>query len=437
MTAGPPVSAVRGEQQGLCIRKDEALGNVLVATRRFSRGEMVLCEKPLVVVSSPWGLKEALNESDEYTRDAVMGMCFNPVIGKAKKELKRDANSVFTLGAILSSNGQAYNPPRASGAVGAADDDKGDSDGPELVALYHMGSKAQHSCFPNCAYRNVAGRLVFTALVDIEAETVIAFSYCLDWRELQLPTFLRRALVTERRCFDCLCERCVASEDCCRRLRCGACGSSGSLNVDEPQRETSTWSCSSCSARFAAAAGSAGDGDGGGGAAAAAAAFFADAERELSAAAAALRLVVADKGDAPAGDGAAAMAELRTLREACAAQLGIGHWSTAKCNYLWALRSTDAGNTKEAEEAYDAFRAFLRASGLDLRVPTVYHVLTNHLLEAGAFSDDRAIQLCKEVLPLYQAIHGPGDVVDGMRERLGGAEEAERLCSESGIAARW
>eukprot|EP00927_Polykrikos_kofoidii_P066632 TRINITY_DN62194_c0_g1_i1.p1 TRINITY_DN62194_c0_g1~~TRINITY_DN62194_c0_g1_i1.p1 ORF type:complete len:531 (+),score=84.33 TRINITY_DN62194_c0_g1_i1:52-1644(+) len=420
-------TAKRGVCAGLDVRNDEVLGNVLFVTRRFQRGERVLCEDPLVVVESPWGLKDELSVADLYIRDAVMEMCFCPVMGPKKKELRRDATSVLTLGAIMSSNGHAYRhcEPEDEHTTG-----EGDSKEVEQIALYHIGSKAQHSCAPNCAFRCVAGQLVYTALADIEVGDQVTFSYCLDWRDLQLPTFLRRELVKSRRGFDCLCRRCSDPCDRSRALPCSACGCSRTFLPEEPTKQRSAWwFCQACGIRLRH------EDD-------ALSCRILDDEIKLG------REVVesADKmlRDARACDEISA-ALLWQLLRTCADRLGPLHWTVAACRWrILSLVDADTGargvndeRCVEARDHYRIFREFLAHIGLEDQVPTAYHVLTLHLCTLGVFSDADASDLCADVFPLYQSVHGSCEAVDRLILRLGGREKAAALCDASGIAAHW
>lgn len=378
------------------VRHDPELGNVLVATRPFRRGDRVLCERPLMVVTSPWDFKEMLKTVDQYTYDTVMEMCFPPTMGPKKKELKRDASSALTLGAILSSNGHAYS---------------GSAENPQChTALYHLGSKAQHSCAPNCAYRNVSGLLLYTALVDIDADSIVTFSYCLDWRELQLPTFARRMLISEKRGFDCVCARC-SGPDLCRRVVCAACGLPRLLPDSPTVRSPESWSCQACGVRVS--------GKGAG------------LEEELKLSDTVLQFPPHRAKD---------VAWLKQLQATCREQLGPIHWTFAKCTYSLAIACADSGHDEERRdtlEHYGQYVEILREAGLERHIPSVLHVLSIYLCDSGAIPEDRVADLYKAVLPLYQAIHGPISIVERMVERLGGSGVAATFCRDCGFQPCW
>ena len=85
--------------------------------------------------------------------------------------------------------------------------------GNEGAALFALGHRCNHSCAPNAAYVPAgAHRLRLRALVPIRAGEHIFTSY-LRSHELLAPCHVRRALLSARKCFRCVCARCAAADD--------------------------------------------------------------------------------------------------------------------------------------------------------------------------------------------------------------------------------
>ena len=74
-----------------------------------------------------------------------------------------------------------------------------------------IGSRINHSCFPNLVF--VAGRESgrFQALRPIKAGEELLHFFL--GKELLLPSELRRRHLWRSKCFKCLCKRCEAQED--------------------------------------------------------------------------------------------------------------------------------------------------------------------------------------------------------------------------------
>ncbi|CAK0901569.1 unnamed protein product [Prorocentrum cordatum] len=200
-----------------------------------------------------------------------------------------------------------------------------------------------------------------------------------------MPTCMRRELIRERRGFDCACERCELGEDALRRRRCHLCGEVA-LGPAEPRLERAASLCRSCGARGGAEGG----------------------EDEVLLARQAAKLRVSSGADAAV-----------QLHARCMEQLGETHWATARCCCMLLLALAEQSAEAEADAArarslYD-FQKFLRACELTEAVPNLHHILTIHLWQSGLLD----VQVCRDILPLYQAIHGRNPTAVGIADALG------------------
>jgi hypothetical protein len=117
-------------------------------------------------------------------------------------------------------------------------------------AMFTLGHRANHSCFPNITYHNVSGEagrntLIFRALRSIELGEPLYVSYLVG-EELMAPRSVRQRLLAERKSFDCRCSRCIAEHAGCepgRALHCNCGGYTQRISSGQ-------WRCTVCS-RFA------------------------------------------------------------------------------------------------------------------------------------------------------------------------------------------
>jgi hypothetical protein len=90
----------------------------------------------------------------------------------------------------------------------------------EQAALYHVFSKMQHSCEPNCQ-RHVhprTNRIEVIALRDIEPGELLTIDYT-GWLSSGVQSVLdRRALLLDGRGFECICSRCERESKVAKEL---------------------------------------------------------------------------------------------------------------------------------------------------------------------------------------------------------------------------
>lgn len=227
---------------GLKITNIEGIGRTLQATKSFTVGDIVLEEKPLLVYPSD-DLKQMLilfaqlaDEDKETLLDFQSYTdCEQARFGEFKRELdhlnqllatesyQRALKSVnlnesiaFRLLSISHINSHSFTgvqlPLKESFSPIA--------DSPEYSAFFTYGSKAAHSCAPNCNYssKNRQGSLVYYAIRPIKAGDIISFSYLNLFGN---PTHRRRKALVATKDFFCACAKC-SGPDFMNGYPCGA-----------------------------------------------------------------------------------------------------------------------------------------------------------------------------------------------------------------------
>jgi len=225
---------------------------VLVATKDFSPGEVILVEKPLLMPtmaapgkSGQWPgllregerlppeLHEALmvvlafaQASLETQEEVRKGFYAPRENGGADEETEQRASIAVrglnigdvtvskedAVTTILALRYNSFSYP-ALGADGKVED---------TCALFSLGSKCEHSCLPRAVYKADA------AVAPIAAGERISISYV----DCTMPTALRHRHCWERFSFVCRCHRCAgdpaggtpAPPDAARTLKCWVCG---------------------------------------------------------------------------------------------------------------------------------------------------------------------------------------------------------------------
>jgi hypothetical protein len=187
------------------IQSSGSIGRILVATRDFAEGDVVLEEAPLLVskdTSSRASLAAYL-AADEDTKADVMDMFHTAAPGSSVSTVLEDIfakNALSYFGKVIA--GEAH------GAVAKSS------------ALFLVGSKVEHSCSPNLAYNSLSGNLVYKAVTAIPSGTRLTFSYIDSSPEV--CTIKRRRDLFETKKFICECARCVGP-DLARELKCDKC----------------------------------------------------------------------------------------------------------------------------------------------------------------------------------------------------------------------
>lgn len=189
-------------------------GRVLVASKAFEIGEHVLVETPLI--SWPSGenyttkFLDALCDADEPTRAAVVEM-FHPALttdDDSVRELRTEAATWLAAGERPSYMTLDY----VHSALLVKKLNAHSFQAATRIALFEVGSKASHSCYPNCAYssRDVPGHLVVKAIRPISPGDQITISYIGD--VFLKSTADRREELLETKLFNCMCSRCIAPD---------------------------------------------------------------------------------------------------------------------------------------------------------------------------------------------------------------------------------
>jgi hypothetical protein len=295
---------------GLCdlvsVRSDARFGMTAFAARSINRGEVVLCEAPMLVMQSTPIDDDKMDPTAMMRRsvlrafitvaasvnvpakffEAVWSMVLSPDVDAAK---------------VLAIEASLYSPPCATQskveqqAVTAllqstADifdtcfpptecknyhywkqcrnfGDKGIARVLKLIHacrvniheacgsgyVFHKASKLAHSCNANTFWMMdttdvAAPRVVHIALRPIAQDEVLSFSYIGSGLNLLLPMLHRREMLSDLS-FRCVCARCVAAEeiDSSRLLRCPQCATAErhvfTLGLNVKQGQ---WVCSQC-----------------------------------------------------------------------------------------------------------------------------------------------------------------------------------------------
>ncbi len=213
------------------------LGRVLVSTRSFQPGEIVLEEDPLVVFRVGWPdlltkYATQLSEDDkvklldmqhlssaseakyeEFIRSIKQSFdkaITQPVMQELLRMHQVDEQFAFRLCTLVNINGHMYQGP--DGPISADDQ--------QLSALFYLGSKATHSCDSNTAYSsksNRLGKLTYFAIKEIKEGDLITFSYINS--PLQITTRERRLQLKRTKDFLCQCSSCL-SPDVLTAIKC-------------------------------------------------------------------------------------------------------------------------------------------------------------------------------------------------------------------------
>ena len=121
--------------------------------------------------------------------------------------------------------------------------------GVEQSALFSIGSKAAHSCRPNCAFSTKVGsQLRYYALRPLAPGEQVTICYLAEAHRLNKME--RRMRLLDTKAFTCQCERCQGP-DAVAAVRCVECGG-GAAHCGQPGAEGDAalcdWLCSDCGA---------------------------------------------------------------------------------------------------------------------------------------------------------------------------------------------
>eukprot|EP00811_Abedinium_folium_P026858 NODE_4004_length_1949_cov_10.892426.p1 GENE.NODE_4004_length_1949_cov_10.892426~~NODE_4004_length_1949_cov_10.892426.p1 ORF type:complete len:553 (+),score=77.67 NODE_4004_length_1949_cov_10.892426:120-1661(+) len=244
---------------GTAVEHHPAMGRVVVATRDFDKGEVVIDEAPLLVwANGDIALLSAYRAAPLFVQETVLGMFHPPLdsntpviscsrtiayrLARQHHDLGLDTELAHKLLAIANTNAHTYYGEK----VPFTEMFEG-SQGTPKSALFDLSSKVAHSCLPNtsCSSKNESGHLRYTAIRQMKAGDQVTCPY-IDhlW---STPVHERRAMSLERKDFVCQCPRCVAPDDCrvlCCRRKC----KSFMMASHGPSGQAPRWSCSACGA---------------------------------------------------------------------------------------------------------------------------------------------------------------------------------------------
>jgi len=242
---------------GTVITEEEGLGRVLKANKDFVIGDIVLQEKPLVRFKNFNDMIQRYirMSSEEKIKFLDMKHLLKPEDAKFQKSKERamimwkDAENcasyhgpsvtvleIFRIMSVCDHNSHTF--------IGT----NGETVGQESEsAIFSIGSKAAHSCAPNCSYTSkvLDDHLIYFAVRPIASGENITFSYI-----GYMPTFQRREELKESKDFLCECSKCDGIDYSNAHL-CGREGCKGIKlgNYHNSDSSIEKWCCASCNDR--------------------------------------------------------------------------------------------------------------------------------------------------------------------------------------------
>ena len=242
---------------GTRLEVHDTLGRVVVATRSFAQGEVVMAEQPLIIFDAslnapPDSYLQAFTSATSLVQASVLDM-FHPPLDKdtpvvaARRRLAYSVDGIFGLSkelihkllVIRDTNCHSYTGHEVaySEVMGGAISKK--------AALFDLGSKVAHSCCPNVSYNSKSkhGGLVYLAIRPISAGEMVTYSYIDNtWTS---TTHERQAACLEEKDFLCHCTRC-ACLDTTRTICCPTKGCAGFVNPQLLTQPLQQWACTVC-----------------------------------------------------------------------------------------------------------------------------------------------------------------------------------------------
>lgn len=209
----------------------QSLGKALVATKAFASNDLVLIDKPFLVVSNPEGLGRWVNRFDcsyDVIKRAAAGNrdildafeAMDPGGQQVVESLEPDAESTLEL--LWSLAGTGTSPPENLRAPEVkrvatifARWQTNQHEFPSIRAtqrraLYWIAPKVAHSCDPNVGWEDPSeqGVVELRALQNIQVGEVLGVNY-MDQGFLSGSVSERRKRLKAERKFECLCSRCM------------------------------------------------------------------------------------------------------------------------------------------------------------------------------------------------------------------------------------
>lgn len=208
------------EAPAVKVEQREGLGRVLVATRQFKTGDIVLQEAPFCVFKNSWldlallyckmpevdrakllefqhmSSEEEVRHIEYFKRDALANfkeMLCMPEVRLLLDKCCIDERLAFKLCTIVSINAHQY-------IGGSTPYSETTSIQPQMSALFYIASKMTHSCNPNCSYtsKHKHGHLVYFATRPIACGDLLTFSYI---ENTYSPTSQRRSILMRSKDF--------------------------------------------------------------------------------------------------------------------------------------------------------------------------------------------------------------------------------------------
>jgi hypothetical protein len=225
-----------------------AMGRVVIATKDFIAGDIVLSETPAIVFDDQVGynsLWDAYLKAPPDKQKEVLEMQADSVAGD--KEIndqitsdlrtyneQMDPSLARNLVEIALINAHAFQP---EGTGSYSEHELSES----KAALFTMGSKIEHSCAPNISFEtSPTGLLEYVTEMPIAKKQRLSISYQSHVYEESRQH--RRQNIRESKGFLCQCSRCLSLDEC-SPLNCSHCQQKGTLfqrGVDN------SWMCQAC-----------------------------------------------------------------------------------------------------------------------------------------------------------------------------------------------
>eukprot|EP00980_Cylindrotheca_fusiformis_P013460 scaffold3437_cov113-Cylindrotheca_fusiformis.AAC.27 len=252
----PPATTVEMENgkqhDGIqVVDTNSPLGRVVLATKDFKAGEIVLCEAPAIVFEDQTGytaLWDAYQNASPQTQKEILEMQADSVLGekeimeriqtdlllmKKKRNEEIDPTLARTLVEIALINAHAYQPEGTT--------TEGYDSELSKAALFTMGSKVEHSCAPNISFETSSkGLLEYVTQVPIFKNERLSISY--QSHVYEESRSQRRQNIHESKGFLCECSRCLNYDEC-NPLDCHHCNVKGTLFQLGADL---SWKCQAC-----------------------------------------------------------------------------------------------------------------------------------------------------------------------------------------------
>jgi len=241
------------------LEMNEELGRVLVASKSFVAGDIVLEESPFSVFQGSVGLMTQFSSMNEIQKGLLMDFqhvhslddCLHPNFRQLIDEQLQDqlrSDEFLALMTRCQVDRDSYIRLLSLMLINTHMFD--DGNGFPAGALFYTASKMAHDCNPNCSYSSkiLQNHLVYFANRDIAEGEILSFSYI---EKDYLPAYQRKQILQKSKNFTCRCSTC-SSADYARGLRCCGLGCPGYTYPTPSSAEISSndsndsWSCDSC-----------------------------------------------------------------------------------------------------------------------------------------------------------------------------------------------